>query len=214
MTTGFDLIPLIKSLGYVGIFSTILLENGVPLLFFLPGDTLLLTAGFLAAQGYLNIELLVVGGVITAIFGYMLGYYLGKKIGLRIFGHEGKDTRFLKREHLEKTRGFYRRYGNVSLLLARFLPLRAWVCFLAGVAEMPYRTFMIYNVIGAIAWGASLPILGYYLGQIIPIHDLETLALIPIAGVLFMVVLVPTLLHYFKKTQMKKEAGKNEQPPL
>lgn len=197
MTFGFDLVPLIKSVGYLGIFATILLENGVPLLFFLPGDTLLLTAGFLAAQGFLDIEILVIGGFVMAIFGYMLGYYLGQTIGLKLFSEN--NSKYLKMEHLEKTREFYDKYGNLSLLLARFLPLRACVCFMAGVAQMRYSTFMFYNVLGAFAWGVILPLLGFYLGKMIPINDLKTLTLIPIAAVIATLILVPLFLHYVKK---------------
>jgi membrane-associated protein len=197
MTFGFDLISVIKSAGYFGIFAAILLENGVPLLFFLPGDTLLLTAGFLAAQGFLNIEVLVLGGFFMAIFGYMLGYYLGQTIGLKLFSEN--NSRYLKMEHLEKTREFYNKYGNLSLLLARFLPLRACVCFMAGVAQMRYGTFMFYNIVGAFAWGVILPLIGFYLGKMIPINDLKTLTLIPLVAVIATISLAVFGAHYLKK---------------
>ncbi len=194
---GFDLIPIIKSLGYIGIFSAIILENSIPILFFVPGDTLLLTAGFLASQSYLNIEFLMVGGFVTAVFGYMLGYWFGHHTNSKFLAN-GK-SRFIKPEHIEKTREFYNKYGNISVFLARFLPLRACVCFLAGVTNMNYKTFMFYNVTSAFLWGVILPLLGYFLGSIIPIHDLKKLTLIPIGGIAFMVILVPILLHFYRQ---------------
>jgi len=197
MTFGFDVVALIKSAGYIGIFSMIVLENGVPILFFLPGDTLLLTAGFLAAQGILDIKILLVGGFVMAILGYMLGYYLGQKIGKRILIHD--DSRYIKKEHLEKTKEFYNKYGEVSLLIARFLPLRACVCFLAGVIDMNYRTFMIYNVIGAFAWAVLLPLIGYGLGKLIPFDDLKTISLFPLAAIFLTLIVVPIILKRLKK---------------
>lgn len=195
--TGIDTVDLIKSVGYLGIFSFILLENSIPILFFLPGDTLLLTAGFLASQNYLNIEILMAGGFVTAVLGYMLGYFLGHKVGRSLF--KNGESRFIKPEHLERTKGFYDKYGSLSLLLARFLPLRACVCFTAGAVDMRYGVFMLYNAIGAIIWGVMLPLIGFYVGQIMPIHNLETLALLPAAGVVGMFILVPFLLHRLRR---------------
>lgn len=199
MTPGIDVITLIKSAGYLGVFGAILLENGVPLLFFLPGDTLLLTAGFLAAQGFLDIRLLVIGGFIVSILGYMLGYYLGQKIGKKILYQKG--NRFIKREHLESTKEFYNKYGEISLLLARFLPLRACVCFMAGVIDMNYTRFMIYNVIGAFAWAVLLPLIGFGLGKVIPIDDLKLISLFPIAAIVLTLVVVPFILHRIKPAE-------------
>ncbi len=203
----FDVVAFIKSASYVGVFTTILLENGVPILFFLPGDTLLLTAGFLAAQGILEIEILVVGGFITAIFGYMLGYFLGHKIGKKIL-YNGQENRYIKKEHLEKTKDFYNKYGEISLLLARFLPLRACVCFVAGVIDMKYSRFMLYNVIGAFAWGVVLPIIGYVLGKMIPIDDLKMISLFPLAAVILTLLVVPMILH-----RLHKNTSTDQQPP-
>ena len=203
--TGLDLIPLIKSFGYCGIFAAILLENGIPILFFVPGDTLLLTAGFLASQGYLDIQLLVVGGFITAILGYMLGYKLGHETGRKIFSKE--ESRFIKHEHVQKTKLLYKKYGPISLLLARFLPLRACVCFVAGAISMPYGTFMLFNVIGALAWGVMLPLVGYYLGNMIPLDNLKMLAVIPLMGICCTIIFVPIALH------MLRHRAKKDTPP-
>lgn len=194
---GLDILPLIKAFGYVGIFSAILLENSIPILFFVPGDTLLLTAGFLASQGYLDIEILLIGGFLSAILGYVAGYHLGHRVGTKVF-RQG-NSRYIKAEHLEKTKEFYNKYGSLSILIARFLPLRACVVFIAGAVHMPYRIFMTYNILSAFAWAVILPLVGYYLGQLIPVEELKKLTLIPIAGIVFMAVLVPVLIHTVKK---------------
>lgn len=189
-----DLVDLIKSVGYLGIFTSLLLENGVLIFFFLPGDSLLLTAGFLASQGVLDIHVLAVGSFIVAILGYMVGYHLGIKYGLKLF--DRGDTRFLKQTHLVKARDFYKRWGNLALVLARFLPLRSFVCFLAGVTEMKYSTFMFYNIVGAFLWAVILPWIGFALGHIVPIHDLKILSLVPIIAVLGTLLAVPAFYHF------------------
>lgn len=204
--TGLDLVPLIKSFGYFGIFSAILLENGIPILFFVPGDTLLLTAGFLASQGYLNIQVLVAGAFISAILGYMLGYKLGHETGRKVLKKE--DNRFIKQEHVQKTKILYKKYGPISLLLARFLPLRACVCFLAGAISMPYQTFMIFNVIGALAWGVLLPLVGYYLGSMIPLDDLKMLAFIPLMGICCTIIFIPMVVHMLRNRTKKDNDDK------
>lgn len=200
----FDLVSLITAVGYIGIFVSLFLENGVLIFFFLPGDSLLLTAGFLAGQGVLDIRILVVGSFITAILGYMAGYHIGIKYGLKLF--ENGDTRFLKVKHLEQSRAFYKKHGPMALVLARFLPLRSFVCFLAGVTEMPYGTFMIYNVIGAFLWAVLLPIIGYYLGQMIPLSDLKILTLVPVVAIIGTLICIQVIWMYHKR---KKKA----QPP-
>lgn len=175
---GFELVTLIKSLGYGGIFTTILLENSVPLLFFLPGDTLLFTAGFLAAQGLLDLRIVMAGCFVTSVLGYMLGYHLGRKMQPKLFKEESKN--WFTPENLEKTKRFYAKYGNVSIFIARFLPLRACVSFMAGVANMHYGTFMFYNVLSALVWALGLPIAGAYLGQLIPIEDMKMALILPV----------------------------------
>lgn len=203
MDFGFDAVDLIKSAGYLGVFGTIILENSVPLLFFLPGDTLLLTAGFLAAQGVLDIKILIAGGFIASIFGYMFGYFLGHKVGKKVL--KNGDGKYIKQEHLEKTKDFYNKYGEISLLIARFMPLRACVCFLAGVIDMHYGRFMLYNVIGAFAWAVLLPLFGYFMGKLVPIEDLKIVAMVPVVAIVLTLLCVPALLHHLKKKDKKAE---------
>lgn len=201
MTFGFDLVPIIKSLGYIGIFVTILLENSIPLLFFLPGDTLLLTAGFLAAQGLLDIKIVIAGSFIIAILGYMLGYYLGRQIEPRLFRED--SARWFTPENLEKTRKFYGKYGDISLFIARFLPLRACVCFMAGIAHMSYAKFMFYNILSAVFWAGALPLLGYYLGTLIPIDDMKLVLILPLFVIIGGVALFVLIARRFLKPKKK-----------
>lgn len=202
----FDLVSLIKTVGYAGIFTSLFLENGVLIFFFLPGDSLLLTAGFLAGQGVLNIWIIVWGSLAVAILGYMAGYHIGIRYGLKLF--EKGDRRFLKVRHLEQSRVFYRKYGALALVLARFLPLRSFVCFLAGVTEMNYRKFMIYNVIGAVLWAALLPLIGYYLGSLIPLENLEVLTLVPVVAVLGTLVCAHLMwLYHRRKKRLQGDTG-------
>jgi membrane-associated protein len=133
----------------------------------------------------------------------MLGYHLGYGIGGKTF--ELNQSRYFKPEHIEKTRQFFEKYGNISVLLARFLPLRGCVSFLAGATRMPYRTFMIYNVLGAVIWAAFLPLAGYYLGKIVPIEDLEKMFLVPVISVIVMLIVVPTLVHIYRDKKKQKK---------
>lgn len=192
---GIDLVPLIKTVGYAGIWTTIILENGILMLFFLPGDTLLFAAGFMASQKLLNVWILMFGSFAAAILGYMLGYYFGGKSGKRALAHGG--TRFLKLEHLEMTRRFYKRYGRATLVLGRFLPIRGFISFLAGVSHMDYRLFMAFNILGAAVWTVSLILLGYFFGKLIPAETIDQY-IIPIVLAFVAILALPVLLKLYK----------------
>lgn len=162
-----SLTDLIIHAGYVAFFITIFAESGFLLGFFLPGDSLLFTAGILASQGILNIYVLVVGAIICAIAGDSFGYYLGKKAGEKLFNRP--DSRFFKQEYVDKTEAFFQRHGTKTIILARFVPIvRTFAPIMAGVGSMSYKTFISYNVIGGIIWSAGFLLLSYYLGTVIP----------------------------------------------
>ena len=197
---GLDLIHLVKSVGYAGIWTTIVLENGVLLFFFLPGDTLLFTAGLLASQHLLNIWVLIAGSFASAIIGYMLGYYFGGKRGKKAL--ETGGTKLIKLEHLEMTRRFYTNYGRATLVLGRFLPIRPLISYLAGVSQMDYRTFMVFNVLGAAIWTVSLPLLGYYFGKMVPPETIDQY-IIPIVLLIMVIVAFPVLMKLY---QSRKKA--------
>lgn len=150
-----------------GILFMVFAESGLLIGFIFPGDSLLFTAGFLASQGYLNIDILILTCFLAAVAGDSAGYYFGEKIGPRIFTKE--DSRFFKKEYIHKAQKFYEKYGGRSIVLARFLPVvRTLVPIMAGVGKMRYHHFIFYNVFGGALWAIGLLSLGYLFGNIIP----------------------------------------------
>lgn len=163
----FDPATLILTFGYVGLFLIIMTESGLFFGFFLPGDSLLFTAGLLAGSGILDIWTLLLLAPIAAIVGDSIGYWFGNWIGPQLFIKE--DSFFFSTKHVERTERFYARYGSKAIVLARFVPIvRTFVSILAGVGSMRYRTFLMYNILGGLLWGAGVPLLGYFLGATFP----------------------------------------------
>lgn len=161
---------IIQAGGLVALIAIIFSETGLLVGFFLPGDSLLITAGVLANPlnphhvTILNIFELNVFLILAAVTGDQVGFYLGRKIGNRIWSKP--DGRLYKRAHLEAAQSFYNRYGGISVVAARYVPiLRTFVPFFAGVARMPYRSFVFWNISGGILWITSLLWIGYFLGQ-------------------------------------------------
>lgn len=201
----FDIIPLIKSLGYFGVWGIVFAESGIIFCFFLPGDSLLFTAGVIAAQGFLHLGILALGCFIAAVTGNMLGYEVGKRVGLRLF--KDGDRRFLKRKHLEMTQRFFDRHGKMAIILARFLPIiRTFTPFLAGVAQVPYRLFVLYSIIGALAWAVGLTVLGYFLGELIPAEQLDRYLLPIVLGIIILSIL-PSAWHLYREMQLAKKGA-------
>jgi len=191
----FDLETFIITAGYLGIFAFVFAESGLFFGFFLPGDTLLFTAGFLASRGFLNIWVLVFGIWIFAVFGDNVGYAFGKRVGPKIFSRE--DSRFFKKAHLARAQKFYEDHGKKTIILARFIPIvRTFAPIVAGAGSMNYRTFFAYNIIGGFLWGVLVPLLGYFLGATIPNIDRY---LLPIIGAILLISILPVLIPLFKK---------------
>ena len=189
-----DLISAITSAGYLGIAAVIFAESGLLIGFFLPGDSLLFTAGFLASQGVFRIEVLVVVSVLAAISGDGVGYAIGHRIGPRLFTRE--DSFLFHRDHLVRARTFFERHGPKTIVLARFMPIiRTFVPMLAGVGEMRYATFLMYNIVGAGLWAAGLPLAGHWLGRVIP--DVDRYLLPIILGIVVLSV-APTIVHVLR----------------
>ena len=158
---------LIRTFGMVGIMAIVFAESGLLVGFFLPGDSLLFTAGLLVATTSLlpPLWLVVLLIVVAAIAGDQVGYLIGKKAGPRVF--QRPDSRFLRPEHVDKAYAFFEKYGGRAIILARFVPIvRTFTPVVAGVSAMHYRTFVTYNVIGGLLWGVGVTVLGYFLGQI------------------------------------------------
>ena len=186
-----DLASLIETIGYLGLFAIVFAESGLFFGFFLPGDSLLLTAGLLAARGQLDIAVLVVILPIAAILGDGIGYWFGKRTGPRLFKRE--NSLLFRRKNLVAARAFYERHGGKTIVLARFMPfIRTFAPIVAGAVGMPYRRFLFYNVLGALVWGAGVTLAGFYLGQVIPDLDRYFLAVVV---VVILVSALPALVH-------------------
>ncbi|MCX6780998.1 MAG: VTT domain-containing protein [Candidatus Magasanikbacteria bacterium] len=188
----FNLVALITAGGYLAVAGIIFAESGLLIGFFLPGDSLLFTAGFLASQGYLNIVVLVVLACIAAVAGDSLGYSIGKKFGRKIFTRE--DSIFFDKKHAERAEAFYKMHGGKAITLARFMPIvRTFAPVVAGIANMPYHTFFFYNVMGAFAWAAGVPLIGYFAGSYIPNVDHY---LFPIILGILVLSILPGAIHF------------------
>ena len=188
---GIDLVTIIKTAGYLGIFGILFAESGILVGFFLPGDSLLFTAGFLASQGYLNIWVLGLISFLGAILGDSVGYAIGRKTGPLIFKRE--ESLFFKKEYVVRSKEFYLRHGGKAIIFARFMPVvRTLAPILAGVGEMHYPLFFAYNVVGGILWAIGLSSLGYILGSTIPNIDRY---LLPIVGFIVFLSILPGIIH-------------------
>jgi membrane-associated protein len=161
------LYELVRWGGYVALAVIVFTETGLLIGFFLPGDSLLITAGLVAAAGGLDVWLLTGLLSVAAIAGDSVGYAIGYRAGPHIFTRE--NSRWFNRSHLVRTREFYERHGGKTIVLARFIPIiRTFAPVVAGVGRMEYRRFLAYNVLGGVGWVAGLTWTGYLLGQAIP----------------------------------------------
>ncbi|MFD8592830.1 DedA family protein [Streptomyces sp. NPDC059637] len=179
---------LIQTFGIIGILTIVFAESGLLIGFFLPGDSLLFTTGLLVAgQEYITMPLWLVCTliVVAAILGDQVGYLFGRKVGPALFRRP--DSKFFKQENVEKAHEFFERHGAKSIVLARFVPIvRTFTPIIAGVSRMNYRTFITYNLVGGILWGAGVTVLGYFLGQIAFVREHIEAILI---GIIFVSVL-------------------------
>jgi membrane-associated protein len=150
---------------YIAMFAIIFCENAILLGFILPGDSLLFTLGVVAGSGKINLWLLLGLLIIAAVSGDSTGYYLGRRTGPKIFSRP--DSRLFKQEYVRRTQAFFERYGGKTILMARFVPvIRSFAPFMAGVGQMPYHTFIFYNIIGSVTWVLALTLGGYWLGNV------------------------------------------------
>jgi membrane-associated protein len=163
----YSLDDLIRWGGYVVLFVIVFTETGLLVGFFLPGDSLLITAGIVAAAGGLNIWWLNVVLIVAAITGDSVGYAIGVRLGPRLFTRP--QSLLFNPRHIERTRVFYERHGPKTIVIARFVPIvRTFAPVVAGVGQMEYRRFIFYNVAGGIGWVTSMTWAGYGLGRVIP----------------------------------------------
>lgn len=197
----FDLPELIKAIGYIGMFAIVFAETGLLLGFFLPGDSLLFTAGILAAQGYLNIWLLLLLLATAAIMGDSTGYAIGRRLGPKVFSKE--ESLLFNKKHLERARAFFDKYGSKTIILSRFVPvIRTFAPTLAGVGKMNYTKFLFYNVSGGIFWIFSITLLGYYLG--LKVDNVERL-IVPGIVVIVFLSLTPYIKSFITNPELRAE---------
>jgi membrane-associated protein len=200
MLFGLELEEVIRAIGVLGIAAIVFAESGLLIGFFLPGDTLLFTAGFLAHDGIIgvNVHLMVAILFVAAVLGDNVGYWFGKKAGPRIFKRE--DSILFHKENLQRAEKFYEKWGPITLVIARFTPVvRTFAPIVAGVGKMNYKRFMFYNLFGGLLWTASLTYLGYYGGAFLEANGIDVEALVvPVIIFAVLVSLFSPLLHIIR----------------
>lgn len=195
-----NLTNFIQAAGYLGIFGVVFAESGVLLGLFLPGDTLLFTAGFLASQDIFNYWHLVLVIFLGAVLGDSFGYAFGKKVGPAIFKKE--ESIFFHKDHIERARVFYEKHGGKTIILARFTPIvRTFAPILAGVGGMTYWRFLSYNLLGGLIWTFSMTSLGFYLGNLVGNIDY---IIIPLVLAILLISFMPAITPLRKKENRQK----------
>ncbi len=185
-------IYVIRSFGYAGVGAIVFAESGLMLGFILPGDSLVFLAGLLASQGLFNIYVLSILVFVTAAVGDSTGYFIGRKLGRRVF--EKRNSFIFNQENLRRTEAFFERYGKTTFIVQRFIPvIRAFAPLLGGVGKMPYWTFLAFDLAGCALWGVGVTVLGYFLGATVPHIDTY---LLPIIAAVVVISLIPTFLAY------------------
>jgi membrane-associated protein len=195
---------LLEAFGTIGLFAIIFAESGLLVGFFLPGDSLLFTAGLFASQGRfgLNLPVLLVGCFVAAVAGDQVGYMFGRKVGPALFRRP--DSRIFRQQHVQRAHEFFERYGRKTIVLARFVPVvRTFAPILAGVGDMHYRTFVTFNVAGGLLWAVGVTSAGYILGDAVPEIDRYLLPIV--AGIIFLSILPPALelLRHRRRTRAR-----------
>jgi membrane-associated protein len=187
---------LIEAFGTLGLFFIIFAESGLFFGFFLPGDSLLFTAGVLCAKADSPLwpfPIVLVGVAAAAILGDQVGYVFGRRVGPALFRRP--DSRLFKQAHVERSQLYFEEHGPKTILLARFVPIvRTFAPIVAGVGKMNYRVFLTYNVIGGVLWGLGVTSLGYLLGEAVDIDKY----LLPVVFVIILVSVIPVLLEVRK----------------
>jgi len=199
--TVYNVPELIRIAGLLGLIVIVFAETGLMVGFFLPGDSLLITAGLFAYKGDLNIWTLNIALVLAAIIGDATGYYIGRRTGQALYSRP--NSLLFRRDHLIKTHEFYEKHGGKTIIIARFMPIvRTFAPVVAGAAEMTYRNFAIYNIIGGLLWVLSMTLTGYFLGAVVP--DIEKQIHKVVAVVIFLSLLPPGIAWLKGKMSQKK----------
>jgi len=194
-----DPVIIIKAFGSLGLLAIIFAESGLFFGFFLPGDSLLFSAGLLASAGYLNPWVLLLFCPLAAILGDNVGFWFGQRVGPRIFFKE--NSFFFNKKYIDQTRAFYEKHGKKTIIFARFVPIvRTFAPILAGVGNMDYKIFFRFNVLGGIFWTTSMLVLGFFLGNLIP--DIDRY-IFPVIGILILLSIAPIIFQVLRRKTNK-----------
>lgn len=190
---------LIRTGGYLLVFGFVFAESGLLIGFFLPGDSLLFTAGFLASleQPVFSLPVLLIGCFIAAVTGDSVGYAFGRRVGRRLFQRE--DSLLFHKKNLIRAHEFYEKHGGKTIVLARFMPfVRTFAPIVAGMGEMEYGRFVAFNLIGGLLWAVGVTLAGYFLGSLIPDVDRY---LLPIIAIIILISVAPAAYHVLKEPE-------------
>ncbi len=203
------IIEAIGPLTYVVIFGVIFAETGLVITPFLPGDSLIFIVGALSGSGHLNVVLVYIVMLAAAILGDSVNYWIGNKIGPRVFAKE--NSRVFNKKYLEKTREFYAKYGAKTIIIARFVPVvRTFAPFVAGIGSMDYKTFLTYNIIGAFIWVTSLTAAGYFLGNQPIVKNNFEYAIFAIIGISLIPMIIEFVKHRIEKRRERSSTDYKE----
>lgn len=194
---------LLETFGTLGLFAIVFAESGLLIGFFLPGDSLLFTAGVFAARGDLNLAIILPGVFVAAVVGDSVGYAFGNRVGPALFRRP--DSRLFRQEYVEKAHAYFERYGPKTIVLARFVPVvRTFAPIVAGVGSMRYRTFVAFNVVGGLVWGVGVTMLGFLLGEAIDIDKY----LLPVVGGIIVLSVLPVVVEIQRgRRRAREDAG-------
>lgn len=200
MIPGVDLIDFITAAGILAVAAIVFAESGLLIGFFLPGDSLLFTTGFLITTGLLNfnIHIAVLIIFLAAVLGDSVGYTFGRRLGPRLF--KRKDARLFKQEYVQRAQEFYEKHGGKTIIIARFIPIvRTFAPLVAGAGQMEYKRFLTFNLIGGALWAAGVTYAGYFLGKLFESMGLEIdQILLPIVAIIILISVLPPAIHIFK----------------
>jgi membrane-associated protein len=200
---------LLEAAGMLGLFLIVFAESGILAGFFLPGDSLLFTAGLLAAEGIFDLPIILLGCFVAAVAGDQVGYAFGRRVGPALF--RKPDSRFFHRRNVERASSFFATHGPKTVVLARFIPVvRTFTPVVAGVGHMHYRTFVTYNILGGLLWAVGITTLGYVLGESIP--DIDRY-LIPGVLLIIAVSFVPVFRELWKARARARAQAQGVMPP-
>ncbi len=188
---------------YVVLFLVIFIETGLVIMPFLPGDSLLFTAGIFAASGQLNLFYLLALLSVAAVLGDNVNYWIGRRLGLRVFNWKIRGRQLVKQSYLQQTEAFFEKRGVFAIIMARFVPIvRTFTPFAAGVGKMNYRKFLTFDIIGGLLWICSMTIAGYFLGNIPWIRENNEKVVL----IIVFISVLPMLISILKSKLAKKNA--------